>query len=280
MVVTLVHGPWSSSVDPAAGGALRTLFHRDMPLLRTTGPDATHPLATACFPLVPYANRIADGRWPDGPDQPLPPNVDAQPHPLHGVGWLCPWTVTKARTNALIMRLCHQGSAAWPYPFIAEQRVRLTSAGLTILLAMTNGDTVPRPAGLGLHPYFRRQGSTRVQFVADTLMHSDAACLPTGRMLPAALLGDFAVGDRLKAPLIDHCYRGWRQTATICDAAGCIRLTARGTPFLHLFAPPDDSILCLEPVSHGPDAHNRAPAELRWLRPRERMAIALHIGLG
>lgn len=280
MAIRLANGPWSCTVDPAAGGVVTALFHGDVAILRETGPGATHPLAYACFPLVPYANRIANGRWPGGPAQALRPNLDGQVHPLHGLGWLSNWVVTRQSDNGVRLSFTHENGPGWPYPFFAEQRLRLTTNGLIIVLAMTNRDTAPRPAGLGLHPYFRRQRDTRVQFAADAVMHSDHDCLPSGQTMAASQLGDFANADGLKAVTIDHCYTGWRQAATISDTLGKIHLFARGTPFLHLYAPPVDDILCLEPVSHGPNAHNRAPHELRWLQPGERMAIAVRIGVG
>jgi aldose 1-epimerase len=54
-------------------------------------------------------------------------------------------------------------------------------------------------------------------------------------------------------------------------------LTADGTPNLHLYAPADSSALCLEPVSHTPDAANRAPEELIVLPPGCAASMSLMI---
>ena len=48
---------------------------------------------------------------------------------------------------------------------------------------------------------------------------------------------------------------------------GTINVRARGASFLHLYAPHDGSTLCLEPVSHQPDAPNARPEQMIVLPP-------------
>ena len=55
---TLRHADWTVVVHPQIGGAVAGLRHRGEPALRQSAPDADAPLDMACFPLVPYANRI------------------------------------------------------------------------------------------------------------------------------------------------------------------------------------------------------------------------------
>ena len=53
-------------------------------LLRRAPDGADDPLAMASFPLVPYANRIAQGRFAfDGADHQLPRNFGDHPHSIH-----------------------------------------------------------------------------------------------------------------------------------------------------------------------------------------------------
>ena len=47
----------------------------------------------ASFPLVPFVNRIRGGRFTfRGREVRLAPNMAGDPSPLHGQGWLNPWT--------------------------------------------------------------------------------------------------------------------------------------------------------------------------------------------
>ena len=56
--------------------------------------------AMASFPLLPWCNRIRDGRAQfGGRDIAIAPGHPASPsgkHPLHGIGWLRPWQVAQA----------------------------------------------------------------------------------------------------------------------------------------------------------------------------------------
>ena len=62
-MIALAAGDWRATLKPERGGAMLTLDWRGRPVFRPTPEDATDILETACFPLVPYANRIADGRF-------------------------------------------------------------------------------------------------------------------------------------------------------------------------------------------------------------------------
>jgi aldose 1-epimerase len=166
----------------------------------------------------------------------------------------------------------------WIWPYRAEQTVTLVDDGCEIALAVANTGAETMPAGLGLHPYFRRRPETRVRFDAETVMLSDAATMPTGIEAPAAHFGNFATGDVLPHETIDHCYRNWGGTVTIEDDLGTIRMTATGAPHLHVYAPSDGSALCFEPVSHTPDALNRAPEEMIALEPGQVARLAIRIG--
>ena len=59
-------------------------------LRRTDGTaiETDDPLQFASFPLVPFSNRIADGRFEwDGEQIEIDPNFAPEPHAIHGVGW-------------------------------------------------------------------------------------------------------------------------------------------------------------------------------------------------
>jgi aldose 1-epimerase len=71
----------------------------------------------------------------------------------------------------------------------------------------------------------------------------------------------------LPGETVDHCFAGWGGEAVIEDERGTIAISATGAPHLHVYAPADGSALCCEPVSHTPDALNRAPEEMAILPP-------------
>jgi aldose 1-epimerase len=277
----LERAAWRARVLPQAGGLIASLTCAGVPILRTMPPGAISPLDAACFPMVPWCNRTAGARfvW-EGRAIALLPNFAPEPHAIHGHGWQSAWHVAEQAPDICTLAYHHEaGVAGWPWAYAAQQRVALSPEGCTITLTLTNHSDTPMPAGLGLHPYLRRRAESRVRFAADGIVAVGADMIPIGEHLPPAQFGDFGASDGagLPAGLIDHCYTGWDSTAVISDHCGTITLTARGALHLHLYAPEQQDILCLEPVSHLPDSLNRNSVGMRLLGPGAQMTLELSI---
>ena len=277
-VIELVAGSWRAALRPEIGGSLAALDCDGIAVLRTMAGDADHPLQAACFPLVPYCNRIAEGRFTwGGHDTEIAPNLPPQRHPLHGLGWLREWRVVRRDTTSALLEHAHDGDADWPWAFTAHQHIALDETGCTIRLMVRNRAAKPAPMGLGLHPYFRRSAHSIVAFDAEAMLGIDAEFLPDGLPLPADTLAMWSRGAALPPVLVDHCFTGWAGSATIADEHGVITLRGFGAPNCHFYAPPGGDALCIEPVSHPPDALNRDPAQMTMLPPGCAAGIAMRI---
>src|SRR5687767_10966738 len=102
-VERLQAGPLVAEVAPEIGGSLAALYTRAgatearRDWLRPTTEAALQtrsPLELASFPLVPWCNRIRDGRFDwNGRRVQLAPNRPGSPHTIHGIGWLRPWRI-------------------------------------------------------------------------------------------------------------------------------------------------------------------------------------------
>ncbi|WP_036857993.1 aldose 1-epimerase [Erythrobacter cryptus] len=281
--LALARGAWRAQVR-AEAGLIGALSHGGVPLLRSMDEDAISPLAAACFAMVPWCNRIAEGRfvWA-GREVRLAPNFAPEPHAIHGHGWQARWQVEESSENRCVLVHRHPGSengGAWPWPYVARQTLTLDGAGCTLSLALTSlaGEAVP--AGLGLHPYLRRRAETRLAFNASGCLAVGADMIPTGAVRTPDCFADFAVpgGAPLAAQTTDHCFTGWDGRAAIADDLGVIVLTASGAPFLHLYAPAGSDTLCLEPCSHAPDAMNAGGMPL--IAPGATRELALRITRG
>ncbi|WP_305098386.1 aldose 1-epimerase [Croceibacterium aestuarii] len=278
MTLTLRAGDWVAELRPDTGGALAALRLGGTDVLRTMPGSAIDPLESACFPLVPWCNRIRGGRFSwSGRMVQLPENFPPEPHSLHGLGWHSVWQVTAEAGFKCTLGHSHSGTDAWPWSYEAEQRIRLGSQGCAITLDVTNRSETPMPCGLGLHPYVRRRPETHVRFSSTGMLLADAGLIPNGEIAASPRFADSNMGAALPSETVDHCFAGWSGRALIEDDLGSIAMTARGAPFLHLYAPADGSALCLEPVSHGPDALNRAPAEMTVLAPGCTASLTLRI---
>ncbi len=276
--LTLAAGAWEARLRPGVGGCLSGLSLGGVPVLRTMPEDVGHPLDSACFALVPYCNRIAEGRFAfGGRAVELAPNLAPQRHPLHGLGWLREWRTIRHDATSALLEHDYAGDGEWPWPYRAHQHVALDESGCTIRLIAENRAAKPAPLGLGLHPYLRRGPDTRLTFAARAMRGIDAEFLPDGTAHRADKLAPWREGTPLPAELVDHCFTGWEGTATVSDGHGTIALRGFGAPHCHLFAPPGGEELCVEPVTHPPDALNREPEAMPVVGPGRAAGIALRI---
>lgn len=279
-VILLRAGGLEAALSPAVGGSLLRLSLDGVDLMRGAPDDAHDPLVMASFPLVPYANRIAGGQFAfDGRDYRLPLNFGDHPHSIHGFGWQTAWTASETAASSARLTHEHGGDPVWPSSYRAEQRIALTASELSMSLSITNVGDSAMPAGLGFHPYFLADDATTLHFASNGLWLSTPDMLPD-RQAPADTLGDWSQPAIVRGDhLVDNAYTGWDGTATVERGDGLrLTLTATGAHWLHVYRPPGEAFVCLEPVSHMPDAINRdgmatlSPGETSHLS----MTIAIH----
>lgn len=225
------------------------------------------------FPLVPFCNRIAGGCLTHrGKSWMLPPApLGIEPlHALHGLGWRSPWSTIESGEALIRLGLNHDG-VLWPWPFSAEQRFEVTSTGLVYSMSATNHGSSPMPTGLGLHPYFPRDGA-HFEFTPRAQWETGKDRLPIGRK---ELSG---APDWFNEEGFDHCFEGADAPLTITWPTHRLRILPSQTlPFVHVYTPAGEDFFCVEPVSHIPDAvnspHDSAVTGLMTLAPGETMEI-------
>lgn len=275
-------GDYRLAIEPARGGSIARFDRRGAPLFRLSRESSI--LDVACFPLVPFCNRIAHGSFRiDGREVRLAPNMPGggHPHALHGMGWLSGWNVVERTRNRAVLRHDHPGGE-WPWSYRAEQELVLSDGGLQHALSLEIRSREPMPAGLGLHPYLPRNVRTLLDAPHRTEWMVDGGGLPVAPDERAAPR-DWWKGAPVDARAADTVYAGragamrvvWPDRATALVIEPSPEL-----PFTHVYAPSGADILCVEPVSHLPDAVNRpepsALTGLRLLPPGERLSV--HVG--
>ena len=280
MPLALAGAGWELMLLPALGGAIGALRYHGEDILRPTPDGATDPLQSACFPLVPYANRIAGGRFTfGGRDVQLPLNFGDHPNSLHGTGWQRAWTVQEAGADRAVLVLGHDGGDGWPWAWHAEQLFELDKAGLSITLTLTNKARESMPAGIGLHPYFAIRPGTLLRLNAARAWLTDENQIPN-QPVASDHFGDWAAGASISdAGFIDHSYEGWDGLATLEQGDHIVRLSAEGARDLHLYHPEGESFCCLEPVSQLPDAFNRADGVFDAVPAGRSLALTMRIAV-
>jgi aldose 1-epimerase len=278
-LVVLTAGELRLVLAPQAGGSIAGFSRhwqegrrrRELHWLRpatATGLAARNPLDMASFPLVPFCNRIRDGRASfAGREIRLPPNHPGEdaPHPLHGIGWLLPWQVEQAGKSEAVLSLAVDASQAWPWRFASRQRFVLKERALEVSLQVTNIDTVAMPVGVGHHPYFPHHPGTRVTSPAQAMWCGDAEVMPVDLQAdgPVQALRE---GVELARLDLDNNFIGWQHSTRIewpADLHGPARaLTMEAQApldYFVLYCPRGVEYFCAEPVSQCTDWLNLLP---------------------
>ena len=272
MLLELTAGAARVALAPAIGGSIASFTLGGRPVLRRTPSAAlaAHDVrGLACYPLVPYSNRIRDAELRFGGRRyTLARNFGNHPHSIHGVGWQRPWVVAERAANHARLVLAHEprgdDARAWPWPFEATLAFRLTDVGedaalLLATIALRNTGSEPFPFGLGFHPFFPKDASTQLHFAAAGVWRNDPTQLPQAlEAIPDAWR--FDPPRALDAIALDNVFTGWNGTATLADAAqASTRIDAdRALSFLVVYAPHGGHFVAVEPVSHETDAFNRS----------------------
>lgn len=222
---------------------------------------ARDPLRMGCYPLVPFSNRIRDGRFRFGRHSVvLPQNMPGQRHAIHGHGFQQPWSVTARSETALSLAYTHAPDA-WPFDYEAWQRFTLAGPRLSIEIGLRNTGDEPMPAGIGLHPYIQREPEMRLAASVTGVWLGDAEVMPTGHSAPPPAAMDLNATPRVDDLVLDNCYTGWDHRARLEWPEWRASLDIEATPpldFLVVYAPAARHVLCVEPVSHVIDAINLA----------------------
>ncbi len=267
-------------LDPLRGGAIRELSWRGRPLLRPTSVElGTDPFDNACFPMVPYVNRVAQGCFVfDGRSVRLARNWSRDPHPLHGQGWRVPWSVVSSSETAATLRF-EGGGNDWPWKYVCEQRCQLLADGLLVELSVANAADSPMPAMLGLHPYFPDAAHARLGARLPRVWLTDAAVLPV-REVPTPAKWAFDPARDVATTPLDHTFSGWDGTAMLRWPDRTLAISASGCGFLHVYSPAGRDYFCVEPQSAPPGALGRDAGEAATVNPGERLSIRVRFEAG
>ena len=253
-----------------------------IPLMRGSHSESDNVLEAACFPLVPFVNRIRGSRFTfRGREVVLKPNMAGDPSVLHGQGWLSPWRLVSCEESEAELAFEHE-AGEWPWAYAARQHFILDASGLTIRLSCRNTSAEPMPCGLGQHPYFPCGPETRIDTQVYCAWEIDEQVLPVARV-PAT--GRFDLSNRrVCGQGLDHGFGGWGGSARLSDPDWpvALEMSSPDARFFQLYSPTEGGLFVAEPVTHANAALN-APEEdwaelgMRVLEPGEEMSLTMRI---
>jgi aldose 1-epimerase len=259
-VLEIKNAALSARILPEAGGGLAGFDwhgrHESIPLMRRYEPAhgtlqrPVDPNQLACYPLLPWSNRIAEGGFQvDGRWVALTPNREGEPWPIHGSGWQRAWQVQSHTAREVQLSLRESSETA--YSYAATLNYALHDDALQVDLAVTNTGSATMPFGLGLHPFFPRHGEVDLLAPAPQVWINDGhSPLPVERVVVPPHW-DFRNKRALPGGGLDHAFHAWTGDAEIHWRALRLglRISADVDAFV-LYTPAGGDFFCFEPVDH------------------------------
>ncbi|WEX08996.1 aldose 1-epimerase [Chelativorans sp. AA-79] len=265
MTILSISSAGTSARISTYGGCIQRLDKNGVPLMRPAADDAL-PIDSACYPLVPFGNRVRGNRFSfAGEDHALTPNTDWDSHYLHGEGWRSEWAVVETASHRIVLTHGHDGSAL-PYRYDAKQAFEVTPEGMIMSISVTNRGR-PMPFGIGWHPHFPLTPRTTLHTQTGAMWSEEEGWLP-GSPGPVPSDLDFSAPRELPRHWVNNAFEGWSGRATINWPERDLLLQIDADPvFTTMFLFVSDTsfdpgykrdFFALEPMSHLADGHNQA----------------------
>lgn len=221
---TIAHGGFEATVVEVGGG-LRLLTHDGVDLVAGYGVD--EPCRSGRGQqLMPWPNRIRDGRycWGDDKPQQLPITEVPFTNASHGLVRWALWELVEHTDSLVTVGYRLHPQPGWPHHLDLRTTYLLDDSGLVVTVAARNVGAAEAPFGYGAHPYLA---------IGDTPLSDVTLTVPAGqrvevdeRSLPVATLPvdgtdyDFREVRAVGTTDLDTAY-----TEIVGDADGMWRVT-------------------------------------------------------
>lgn len=289
-----------ASFVPGAGMVGCSLLHRGEELLGQRGGLASYVAkrSTMGIPLLhPWANRVGArrfevaGREVDVDEAEPPAAEDPNGLPIHGFMSAAPdWRVSsrdatgEGGTFAAEFDFAADAGLMRAFPFPHGLTIEASLAGPALTIATTvraSGDAAV-PISFGYHPYFRLPGVDRADWkigipVRERLLLDDRM-LPTGEReaieVQGGPLGSRTFDDAYVAPTGSEPFTvegGGRRIAVAFDS---------GFPYAQVYAPADDDVIALEPMTAPTNALVAGGHDLTVLQPGDSYRASFSVTVG
>ena len=218
--------------------------------------------STMGVPLLhPWANRLGAFAYSfAGREVRLPDGVKTEENglPIHGLlSAVHDWRLTDEGPDRLVGERRLEDLGGFPFAHRMQVEAVLRDHALTLTTTLTATGEDPVPVCFGYHPYLTVPGVPRAQWEVEAPVRErlvlDERKLPTGEREPV---------EPIRGPLGDRTF----DDAYAVDPAGAefragdvVVTFEEGYPCAQLYAPPDDDVICFEPMTAPADGLRHDP---------------------
>lgn len=293
-------GDWHAVVT-GVGAHLRSLTFRGHDVVVPFDADGPVPTCNGRI-LVPFPNRIADGRYVfEGHAYELPLDEHERRNAIHGYGYRSSWALVSLSEDSVTLEWRVPDMNGYPFDVLVEATYRLDAAGLRLQVEATNNGAENAPWAMGFHPWLSNGGHARGDSIdadnalctlgldASTHVTVDDRLLPTGTEPVEGTRFDLRRGRRLTEAFDDawtdvrHDAEG--RTRAVLDRPDGMRVTIGGDASVTSFqvctgtgfpAETRPAGVAVEPQTAYANAFNTG-RDLTVLSPGERTSSSLFI---
>lgn len=222
--------------------------------------------ATGLPLLAPWANRLSARSYDwagvrvDLRDADL--STDPNGLPIHGTMWGEGWQIESISARGRVARMrasFEYGRAdlltAFPFPHQMVAEIEVDGRSLSVSTSVRPLEDRAVPVSFGFHPYLRlprgKRSTWHLLLPEREHLELDDRSIPTGRRVREA-----AEREPIGSRTFDDLY-ALGDVRELGMEGGGRRLSIRfddGYPFAQVYAPPDASFICLEPMTAPTDA--------------------------
>ncbi|WP_308250159.1 aldose 1-epimerase family protein [Sphaerisporangium fuscum] len=214
------------AVVTEVGAGLRSLTHEGRPLV-VGYPEDSGPVGSAGLPLLPWPNRIKDGRYVfDGEERQLALTEPKTGNAAHGFTRTLPWRVLSADESSVRLGLRLFPQMGYPHILDFTVSYALGAAGLEVEVTAENAGGTDAPYGYGAHPYLTLGGPLEeavLELPASRWLEVDDRKIPTGRREVEGTEYDFRGPRAIGGTSLDTAFTGLTR-----DGDGLVRVRLTG----------------------------------------------------
>ena len=276
---------WSSdalqvTVLPGIGCRVHRLTAFDVDLLRTPHDPGTHrddPFFWGAYVMAPWANRAsATAMTVAGREVRLAPNFD-DGSAIHGLVHDQPWE----RTGESTFAIRRSADGGWPWPYGVEAGVEVDGTTVRLRYRLRNDADSPMPAGIGLHPWFRRELRVGLAAACVIARNDDRAADPAPVREDRALTVDRSLPSDLDATWLALDPPAVELAWPDCGLAGMMRVRTAGRAHVAVASPAALDAVAVEPVTNVAWALDRRaegrPEAIELLQPGAELSLDVEL---
>jgi aldose 1-epimerase len=282
-------GDVQATITAVAAG-IRTLSINGIDLVPPFGEDQSPP-SGAGIVLVPWPNRIRDGKWShDGVEHQLAITEPKYHNAIHGLLRYTEYTAIDRERDSVTLSARIYPQLGYPFLLGTAVHYELVADGLRVTHFVENLGADPAPVAIGTHPFLKIGGVPTEDLVlrldAASHIEVDDRLLPTGEVPVDGTEWDFREGRRVGDVTLDDAFGelssddgqvehtltapdGRRVSIWADDEFGYVQVyTTRTFP-----GEDGDVAIAIEPMTAPAEAFN-SERGLRWLGPGEEWELS------